>query len=268
MKKIITIIILAIIVSFMGCRENLNVYVDTTSRASFYYPKMNSSSDSISRYTFLYTPENISTLEKEVKIIVHGFIGKTDREVSLKQVMLPETETQKNAVSGKHYNLDKVIVKANEPEALAKIVFNRTEDMKSISYMLCLKIVENNDFKNGYINQLTYKMIIDNKISKPYHWKYGQNFVFGKYGDEKYKFMLRVLPMINEHWWEENFSSYPPDADYCSYIGKILNDALIAENTKRKKDNQDILRETPTDEGALGVPVQFNRGIGDPYPYE
>lgn len=249
--------------AFIGCREDYNIFSSDEMNIGFVYEY---GEDTTLNSSFIYN-EALLTMDVYVDLETIGYCT-TDREFTFEQVLVEETDTKKNAVENVHYKpFGTFTVKAGESSISCPITFIKTDDMDNYVYQLKLRIVEDETFKHGYLNSSERLLTITNMISKPAQWDNTINYFTGTYGDEKYRFMLSVATFINDEWWVENFSSLPTDTGYTAFLSSFFSGKLIEYNKELEANGEDVLREEPEEEGALGTIVQFVSYYNTLVPY-
>lgn len=228
-----------------SCEQDLPVWEDHTARLNFYNE---SKTDTLQSYCFVYHNE-VPQDTVWMRVTTMGFPADHDRTFELQQVMTGEDD----AVAGTHYvafdnaELRKhYVIKADSVGAYFPVVVLRHETEADKVFTLKFTIKDNDEFKVGY-NDLLYKYVtITDMLVKPSNWTGLMNYMFGQYGTEKHKFMIKVSGNL---WDEEyiaanKFNNYSQaDQNYMFYLSTMFQEALDKENAERAARGEGPLTE-------------------------
>lgn len=257
MKKYIYSIMAAVALFCTSCEQDLPVYNDPTARLNFYNE---STGDTLTSYCFVYHNE-VPQDTIWMRVTTMGFLADHDRQFELQQVMTGDNDAE----PGKHYvafdNADLrkyYVIKADSVGAYFPVVVLRHDSESDKIYNLKFTIKDNDEFKVGYNDYLYKYVTITDMLVKPANWGGLMNWMFGQYGTEKHKFMMKVS---GELWDEEYISknnfdkSSIADQNYMFYLSTLFQSELDKENAEREARGEGPLCE------ANGDVVYFQIGV-------
>lgn len=117
-------------------------------------------------YTFTFLEESVRETVYEIPVVYAGRY-RNDAVPFAWEVMTDSS----TAVLNTHYQLldeKEQVIAAGKNNGVAKIKLLRTDDMQSDSYELVLRLIENEYFKTGSIEQV--KIVITDQLVKPDYW--------------------------------------------------------------------------------------------------
>ncbi len=218
-----------------SCEQDLPVWEDQTARLNFYNENK---ADTLTSYCFVYHNE-VPQDTIWMRVTTMGFPADHDRQFELVQVMTGENDAE----AGKHYvGFDNAelrkhyVIKADSVGAYFPVVVLRHDSEADKVYNLKFTIKDNDEFKVGYQDFLYKYVAITDMLVKPSNWTGLMNYMFGQYGVEKHKFMIKVS---GEMWDEEyitknKFNKYAEaDQNYMFYLASTFQAALDKENEER-----------------------------------
>jgi len=188
-KEIISILSVAFIVTFVGCKPVAPTLFDQPDAVYFGTP-----SDSMA-YTFAkYPSRTVDTIKIPVNVL--GSPVAVDREIILESLKGDDV----NAKDGVHYKLlPPYKMPANKISTTVPVVVYRTGDLDSLSATMKLGLKENNNFTLGITSKASIK-IKTGFLQKPATWGefggsqwagYSNNM--GTWTKTKYKLILEAL---------------------------------------------------------------------------
>ena len=224
MKNII--IILLLILSILSCKKAK--FDGYEAGNGMYFYTLNRINNIIN-YSFANQAgvKTKDTIFVDMKLM--GKISKQPREVSVVET------SGTTAIKGTHFILPKVILPADSFHLRYPVVLLNTEDLKTKTYRLVIKVEENKDFiqgATGYSNVWGYGSIeinFNNQIIKPDYWAYIQGY-FGDYSNVKYKFMIDTLGLSD--FRPIHIGGNITYSEFLNYNGKLKN-ALEAYMAKQ-----------------------------------
>ena len=238
MKKLISILIIAIAIISTSCNDNnLKTYdgdayiqfgpVET----SIYYASSNLR-DTTKNYTFYY--ENASVTQDTVFFDIYaiGGISTQDRSFTLKQ---EDVAGATNAVAGEDYipfdnELVKknYVIKAGTVHTLVPIVLLRNATLKSTTPTLKIVIAADENFKLGEKTNIWRKVIFTDRLSKPNSWSDNvSRYYFGTYSVVKHAFMIQET---GQKWDNDYIAALISDYSLTMYYISVLKTALVEYN--------------------------------------
>lgn len=156
-------------------------------------------------FSFITVADQLTAYDVMVDMRTIGFPVDRPREITLEQidaadVLDPDLYPKpQNAVPGLHY------VAFDDPAAAAKIVMPagqvkvdipitvlRDESLEHGVYYLSFRVRENDHFKPGLRDQLTFTVSITSQYSRPSNWSWWES-AFGEWGPRKMWFLVQIL---------------------------------------------------------------------------
>lgn len=244
MKKLNKALYLFIGFIFFACEDAMNVYNTQDDRLNFTFQGVHY--DSVSRMTFVYEPEEVTSDTVFLKLRTMGFIRDYDRRIKLEQI--PSAGMQ--AVSGVHFIsiddpsfADDYVVKAGRDTVIVPIVLLRDKSLKKQEYTLTLKIVENEYFKIGQLRDAEKTIVMADVLSKPSKWTTSiDRYYFGPWGKVKHQFMIDVS---GEKIDDDYFTLFNADYGYMISTVAFFKEELIRVNEELAANGKGPLREEP-----------------------
>lgn len=136
-----------------------------------------------------------------IKFRTTGYTSSAQREITLRQV---ELEGVTNAVEGMHYALvqERLNMPANAVYTDIPIVLYKSRLAEKTSYWIALELVENDDFKLGELDKLSFKIEFSSDILKPSLWNdYYTKYRWGVWSYNKHLWMIQQT----KHMWDDVF---------------------------------------------------------------
>jgi hypothetical protein len=176
---------------------------------------VNSITDS-TQYTFATRPTSrvADTVLMSYRII--GNSAPKDRIINL------VARTGATAKAGYHYKLGPAVVKANEFAATVPVYIYRKAGLKDSTVAVIFDIKENENFKQGFPDQLSYKLTISDILTKPTRWETTWKSYFGEYSEVKFRFLLTVTGRTD---WDSN-----PNPQDSRFLSQRARTALLEYN--------------------------------------
>lgn len=241
-----------------GCEQELPVYDGADSMLNFEYNQ--SKTDTVVNYSFQYVAEDVVEDTVWVKVTTMGFPADRNRSLDLMQVSAGSKE-EEDAVSGVHYvpfddaelKAKYYYIPANAVETKIPIVVKKDESLATKLVSLKVTFKENEEFKLGYMERSTVKVIITNMLVKPNNWNSFMKHFFGDYGTVKHKLMIDVTgkKWDDAYLDEIGVSDYSVDQGYLMFLNRKVIKRLEEVNAERAADGLGGLSE------ADGAPVEF-----------
>ncbi len=186
----ITIVLISLCTIFLSCTKNDVVNYSGKNMVYFYERYMYLGYDERRTekitYSFAVKPSTLNEDNVKIKVRLQGRLSDKDRAVKVSYI--PDSTT---AVSGTHFKLNDGIVKAGEYDGYVPVTLFRSPDMKQNTFRIKLKIVNNEWFESGVIEDNYIALEVSDKLIKPTNWP--QWYGFGEYSDNKYRFVIDVL---------------------------------------------------------------------------
>lgn len=157
--------------------------------------------DSLNRYSFYFHEDNVTEDTIWIKFRTTGYTSSAQREITLRQV---ELEGVTNAVEGMHYALvqERLNMPANAVYTDIPIVLYKSRLAEKTSYWIALELVENDDFKLGELDKLSFKIEFSSDILKPSLWNdYYTKYRWGVWSYNKHLWMIQQT----KHMWDDVF---------------------------------------------------------------
>lgn len=249
------------LLAMCGCEQELPVYDSTDCMLNFEYNQMKT--DTLINYSFKYVAEDVVEDTVWVKVTTMGFPADRNRSLELMQISAGNGE--EDAVAGKHYlSFDdtelnkKYYIPANAVETKIPIVVKKDESLATKSVSLKVTFKENEEFKLGYIERSTVKVVITDMLVRPNNWEDSpyslMGHFFGSYGPVKHKLMIDAT---GEKWDDtyliklgfDNPASV--DQGYLMFLGRKIANRLQEVNDERAAEGLGRLTE------ADGTVVKF-----------
>ena len=220
-KGSLFIIILAAIIPFAGCKEDVPTLFNEEDGIYF-----NSNTDSVF-YSFAKYPSRLKDTMK-LPVNVLGTAASVDREITIEKV----TGSGVNAVEGVHYKLlPPYKIPAGSYSTSIPIVIYRTPDMDSVEINFILKLSPNSNFKAGITTKTSLKLKVG-YLQKPPTWGEiggtqwaGFSSNMGTWTKTKYKLILDALydPVSDTTVSEFPYSRFGPPAISIQYLQLVKN---------------------------------------------
>lgn len=273
MNKILAYILFCCsLFAFFSCEMKLDPYNESINRLDFVYESgqwAEADADSVVNYTFVYLPSDIKMDTVWLKLETIGHITDYDRPVSLEQI--PTSGLQ--AKAGTHY-VDfndpalaaSYVVPAGQTEIRVPVVLKRDPSLEKNSVRLEIAIRENEYFKTGTLNRQTKVIVFSDNLVPIKYWDVNAEDYFGKYGEEKHRFMIDVTAsmdvLINDDFFYELVGDAGSmDMGLLTYWSGFFKEKLKEENALREQRGEGPLREKALlgeDEGRI---VSFEGGM-------
>ena len=171
-------------------------------------------------FSFTSAPINTSDTILKVRMATMGKVRDYPRPVKVSADLAFST-----AVASKHYEIDhnSAVIPPGASVAYLLVKFKRTPDMLDSTFVLMLKLEDNEHFKvymekqrntnvySGTAPQVyadRYKFIISEIYSQPWSWNQFSSY-WGPWTATKYKYINAVLGWTPEDWINSNTSSSP-----------------------------------------------------------
>ena len=168
----------------ISCSSDEDFYYQDEPRVRLVGEKMwAAGSDSV---TFSFVAYPAYTVQKVIYVDaqIMGETANRDRTVNL---MVDQTLT--TASASQYTAPASVTVPAGQAKGSFPVVLKRDASLETKTVRLCLKVVENADFKPGVNEENHITFIWTDVLSKPNNWDSLEPF-FGAYSNVKYRFML------------------------------------------------------------------------------
>lgn len=179
--------------------RNYNIFYS----ADFYYDST----------VFTFTSAPVTTMDTVLSVRVATMGKLSDYPRPFKVSAVQDLST---AIEGKHFEIDhnSAVIPAGGNEAFVGVKFFRTADMLDTSFVLVLKLEDNEHFKvlmekqkstNRYgsgrdISANRFKFIVSEVYTEPYYWRaYGRTY-FGPWTLKKYRYVNSVLGWTHRDW--------------------------------------------------------------------
>lgn len=269
MRNKITYLLLIIpVFALFSCEKDMPVYnePDNNNRLNFTFEEER---DTLISFTFVYYPEEHQYDTLWMDFETSGYVTDYPRTVRLEQI----TVEGDNAEAGSHYVAfddtavkDLYIIPANQSKAKIPLIVKRDPTLKEKAYTLKIKIGENEYFKPGFPELQTRTYRIADILTRPQNWTgYVSIYCLGKYGDEKYKFMIETGAkrgvIIDEKFFKELVPSNPPDMAYCDFWEGVFRTALEEENKARAERGEGPICEKPKPGEEKGEAIYFKSRV-------
>jgi hypothetical protein len=220
-KGIIYIILLAFILPFAGCKEDVPTVFGEPDGVYF-----SASGDSLS-YTFAKYPNRLTDTLK-IPVTVLGSGAGTDRTIIVEK----GTASDVNAIEGVHYKLlPPYKMPAGKVSTMIPVVVNRTGDMDSITATFILQLKTNENFQSGISAKTSLKIKVG-YLQKPPTWGEftglqwaGFSTNFGTWTKTKYKVILTALydPVSDTTVTEFPYARTSAPVIYLQYLQLVKN---------------------------------------------
>ena len=164
--------------------------------------QLNSLEDTLSNYSFYFHAPSVLEDTIWVKFRTTGYTSSQDRNFLLKQIHIEGIE---NAVPDKHYKTlspDLLKVKADSVYAYVPIVLLRNNLLPKTTYALKFEICENQYFKLGEKDKLSFEILFTSGLTKPNEWNdYITKFVLGDWSYNKHEWLISQTGQK----WDDDF---------------------------------------------------------------
>ena len=220
-KEIVYMALLAAVLSFGGCKEDVpTVFAE---QDGIYF---SAASDSVS-YTFAKYPKRTKDTLKLPVTVLGKPVG-TSRTITIEKI----TASDVNATEGVHYKLlGPYTMPANSVSTVIPVVVFRTPDMDSLTMTFILQLKANESFQSGISSKTSLKIKIG-FLQKPPTWgEYtltqwaGNAANFGTWSKTKYKVILDALydPVSDTTVTEFPYTTFSSPAIYLQYRQLVKN---------------------------------------------
>ena len=202
MKRYIkqSFVILVTVIFVMACKKTTLTAYEQPDMVYIYKDYFSMANDSLI-YSFAIKPATLMQDTVKVPVRIMGLAKNTDRTVN---VVVADSSTAK---SGQHYELLPTIVKAGQYTANIPVLVKRSTDLQVAEVTLFLEIKESNDFQPGIPNtapvnpkaggSLTYKIRLNDILTKPSNWDTRLTSFFGTYSKVKYLFIIQTTGIVD-----------------------------------------------------------------------
>ena len=218
-----TIILGMLLILAVACQKNdLKMY---SGRNTI---QMADVSDSLTRYSFYFQEENVKEDTIWIQFRTTGYTSSSPREITLRQV---ELEGVTNAMEGTHYSLvqERLNMPANAVYTDIPIVLYKENLAEKTSYFIALELVENNDFKLGELDKLSFKIEFSSDILRPSLWSYA-NYEQYYWGTWSYNKHLWMITQTKHMWDDEFFTEVYAEPGLAKFWREKLNELLAQYN--------------------------------------
>jgi hypothetical protein len=257
MKKIISIIILAIVFLSTACEENnFKIYTDGANiqfgpEESRIYMASYNLVDTTKAYTFYYKSANVVQDTVFFDIYAIGGVSAINRSFTLKQDSVTGVT---NAVAGVDYIAfddsrvkDNYVIKAGTVHTRVPVILLRNEKLKTNTLTLKISTVANENFRLGEKTNIWRKIIFTDRLSQPNSWDANTTkYYFGSYSVAKHAFMIQAT---GDKWDDVFFGVLKSDYSLMSFYTSFLKTSLIDYNnahpTSLLKDENGVLVTFP-----------------------
>lgn len=268
MKKIY-ILIIPILFTVFGCREEKGFLFDDVDRLQFVTVEGKAPEDLV--YSFVWYDETVKRDTVYIPLRVIGRVAPDDRYVRVFQVTEYRVEYKRDnkgyvvdsivhelknkAVPGVHY----VPFDASEVKHLMKIRANKVEDelpvillrdksLKDSSVRLRIELGISKDFQLGEKRIIARTLVISDRFEEPMAWKKVQYYL-GSYSNAKYMLMLEVVgEKIDDEWLMKMKDDLPTLVYWRGKFIKALDD--FNNDPDNIKNGKAPLREDPGNPGS------------------
>lgn len=213
MKKIQYILLIVLAIGSVSCKKDQYYLYNDVARIQFgpnpsrIYIASANLADTVKPFTFYYEAASVKEDTVFFDIYAIGGISEKDRTFALEQEQL---SGENNAVAGTHYvgfNDPKAtksfVIKAGTVHTSVPIILLRDASLKTNTVILKLKVVANQDFQLGEVNNLWRKITFTDRLSQPAAWDANVSRVtLGDYSLVKHQFMIESTGQK----WDQNFS--------------------------------------------------------------
>ena len=250
--RITSILVLLLVVTSIGCKENTALEYENAPALYFKYSKNDSEADyqrdSIA-HTFFIQPSDQMRDTIIIQILTMGFPTTEDRPFVLEQINVGQPGA---AVAGKHFvafddaeMIEHLMIPKGTVGKKFPLIVLRDPSLELEEVRLELKIGENQYFKRGIDSWTNFVVKTTAKAVKPTNWDTKWKYYFGAtWGSVKMKFI------IDNTGFTDFDGNTGLDSDYTNYLRSKVTQKLLEYNAN--PDNPDRpLRE------ADGTLVEF-----------
>ncbi|MDR2130266.1 MAG: DUF4843 domain-containing protein [Odoribacteraceae bacterium] len=168
-------------------------------------------------FSFAVLDDTVTGAEGKVNVRLLGKVSDKDRVFRARVVADSTT-----AVEGTHYRLHDGLLKAGEMESYLPVTLYRAPGLKSAAVKICLEILPTGDLGAGLREGNRFTLHVGDFFMKPEWWTYYVDAYFGAYCDNKYKFIIETLdiidfPMTGARYAPEAGSYTPPQMQGFQY---------------------------------------------------
>ena len=110
-----------------------------------------------------------------------------DHDRTFRARVVSEESTAKEGV---HFTLSDGVMKQGEYWSYLPVTINRTADMKEETLTITLELIPTDDLKANVKDGTVFTLNVADYLLRPANW---QQYYFGNYSANKYKFMIEVL---------------------------------------------------------------------------
>ena len=257
MKKIISIIILAIVFLSTACEENnFKIYNDGDliqfgPEESRIYMASYNLVDTTKTYTFYYKQATVIQDTVFFDIYAIGGVSSRNRSFALKQDSVAGAT---NAVPGVDYIAfddprvkENYIIKAGAVHTRVPVILLRNAKLKTNMLTLKISNVENENFRLGEKSNIWRKIIFTDRLSQPNQWDANMTkYYIGNYSVAKHAFMIQAT---GDKWDDDFILTLKNDFSLMSFYTSFLKTSLIDYNnahpTSLLKDENGVLVTFP-----------------------
>ena len=257
MKKIISIIVIAIVFLSTACDDNnFKIYTDGANiqfgpEETRIYATTYNLADTTKAYTFYYKPTTVTQDTVFFDIYAIGGITDKDRGFVLKQDSVAGAT---NAVAGIDYIAfddsrvkNNYVIKAGKVHTRIPVILLRNAKLKTNTLALKISTVANENFRLGEKTNLWRKIIFTDRLSQPNIWDANMTkYYFGNYSVAKHAFMIQAS---GDRWDDAFITIVKADYSLLSFYTSFLKTSLIDYNnahpTSPLKDENGVLVTFP-----------------------
>lgn len=250
------------IFTLTSCEDSSELYDYPVNKIGFL--RENGENKTVTK-TFIYDKSDVDRDTVYIPMRTMGFVTDYDRVIGIEQAeaVFEEGIQGANAVPGVHFvpfddpeYMKFAVVKAGKAEAMLPVILLRDPSLTEEEVTLRIRIVRNKEFLP--INQEDSEKTItfSDMIMQPEAWDQYFEYIFGKWGPVKYRFML---DNSNERWDDEFINRLMNDYPYMMFWQARLQDLLDEENARREAAGEGPLREEPEPGAIQGELVRFGK---------
>lgn len=240
MKKSILFLFVVTAIIFSSCEEKLPLYSDPQAYLNF---DIRYREDTLINYSFAFADKGVNKDTVWITLNTMGYLSDKPRTFKLKQIPFGKL----NAEPGKHYlgfdtkEMKKyLVIPAKAVSVDVPIVLFKHSSLDKGIYNLRIQVQPNGTFMPGYQEQNFVQIAVTNKLSRPSEWNGFMEHYFGKWGEVKHKFMMR----ITGYKWDDKFiRPLYKDQAYARFLQSKLKRALDKLNEERKAKGESFLKE-------------------------
>ncbi|WP_443936574.1 DUF4843 domain-containing protein [Pedobacter sp. MW01-1-1] len=215
MKKLLFLSASLLVLSLYSCKKDQFYLYNDTARIQFgpepnrIYTATYNLADTLKPYTFFYEDASVKEDTVFFDIYAIGGVSEKDRSFSLEQEQVVNAN---NPVGGQQY-LDfkdpratkNFVIKAGSVHTKVPIILLRHPSLKTNTYVLKFKVVDDENFKIGEKSNIWRKVEFTDRLSQPAAWNASATqYYYGKYSVTKHQFMIDYT---GQKWDQEFMSS-------------------------------------------------------------